>query len=181
MKLVAQMLVKAGLTHLITVDLHQKEIQGFFDIPVDNLRASSFLLDYIQQQVKTLSRYLRKRSTSLRSVRQIPDWRNSVIVARTPNQAKRVTGFAERLKLNIAVIHGCHDRESESEEADGRNSPPPPPSGLNNLVVPMSKRRSVFTIPSLALGSSNYYSSACFPAHKYLDVFLDEYACCPPN
>ena len=51
MKLVAQMLVKAGLTHLITVDLHQKEIQGFFDIPVDNLRASSFLLDYIQQQV----------------------------------------------------------------------------------------------------------------------------------
>jgi phosphoribosylpyrophosphate synthetase len=52
MKLVAQMLVKAGLTHLITVDLHQKEIQGFFDIPVDNLRASSFLLDYIQQQVE---------------------------------------------------------------------------------------------------------------------------------
>lgn len=52
MKLVAQMLVKAGLTHLITVDLHQKEIQGFFDIPVENLRASSFLLDYIQQQVK---------------------------------------------------------------------------------------------------------------------------------
>ena len=52
MKLVAQMLVKAGLTHLITVDLHQKEIQGFFDIPVENLRASSFLLDYIQQQVE---------------------------------------------------------------------------------------------------------------------------------
>lgn len=54
MKLVAQMLVKAGLTHLITVDLHQKEIQGFFDIPVDNLRASSFLLDYIQQQVRSI-------------------------------------------------------------------------------------------------------------------------------
>ena len=52
MKLVAQMLVKAGLTHLITVDLHQKEIQGFFDIPVDNLRASSFLVDYIQEQVR---------------------------------------------------------------------------------------------------------------------------------
>jgi len=52
MKLVAQMLVKAGLTHLITVDLHQKEIQGFFDIPVDNLRASPFLVDYIQEQVE---------------------------------------------------------------------------------------------------------------------------------
>jgi hypothetical protein len=68
-----------------------------------------------------------------------------------------VTGFAERLKLNIAVIHGCQDRESESEEADGRNSPPPPTSGLENTVLSMSKRRSVFTIPSLALGTSNYY------------------------
>jgi phosphoribosylpyrophosphate synthetase len=168
MKLVAQMLVKAGLTHLITVDLHQKEIQGFFDIPVDNLRASSFLLDYIQQQVETLSlpSYVWPDNISRCSLRQIPDWRNSVIVARTPNQAKRVTGFAERLKLNIAVIHGCQDRESESEEADGRNSPPPPPSGVDNLV------------PSLALGSSNYYSSACFSPHKYIDIFLDEYACC---
>ncbi len=60
MKLVAQMLVKAGLTHLITVDLHQKEIQGFFDIPVDNLRASSFLIDYIQQQVKQKQTNFRK-------------------------------------------------------------------------------------------------------------------------
>jgi phosphoribosylpyrophosphate synthetase len=55
------MLVKAGLTHLITVDLHQKEIQGFFDIPVDNLRASSFLLDYIQQQVTNQIEKKRKR------------------------------------------------------------------------------------------------------------------------
>ncbi|CAF1188277.1 unnamed protein product [Adineta ricciae] len=133
MKLVAQMLVKAGLTHLITVDLHQKEIQGFFDIPVDNLRASSFLVDYIQEQV--------------------PDWRNAVIVARKPNQAKRVTGFAERLKLNIAVIHGSQDRESESEEADGRNSPPPlVVTGLDFPLVPVSERRSVFAIPSLVIG-----------------------------
>lgn len=42
----------AGLTHLITMDLHQKEIQGFFNIPVDNLRASPFLLQYIQEEVK---------------------------------------------------------------------------------------------------------------------------------
>jgi phosphoribosylpyrophosphate synthetase len=137
MKLVARMLVQAGLTHLITVDLPQKEIQGFFDIPVDNLRASSFLIDYIQEK--------------------IPDWRNAVIVARKPNQAKRVTGFAERLKLSIAVIHGCQDRESENEEADGRNSPPPTStSTLDNPFIPMSERRSVFTIPSLALGGRNY-------------------------
>lgn len=42
---------KAGLTHVITMDLHQKEIQGFFDCPVDNLRASPFLLQYIQESV----------------------------------------------------------------------------------------------------------------------------------
>lgn len=44
--------VCAGLTHLITMDLHQKEIQGFFNIPVDNLRASPFLLQYIQEEVE---------------------------------------------------------------------------------------------------------------------------------
>ena len=33
------------------MDLHQKEIQGFFDIPVDNLRASPFLIQYIKEQV----------------------------------------------------------------------------------------------------------------------------------
>ncbi|KAF3813638.1 hypothetical protein GH733_018791, partial [Mirounga leonina] len=48
-KLLASMMCKAGLTHLITMDLHQKEIQGFFNIPVDNLRASPFLLQYIQE------------------------------------------------------------------------------------------------------------------------------------
>lgn len=41
----------AGLTHIITMDLHQKEIQGFFNFPVDNLRASHFLIQYIQEQV----------------------------------------------------------------------------------------------------------------------------------
>ena len=50
-KLVAKMMCKSGLNHLITMDLHQKEIQGFFDCPVDNLRASPFLLQYIQECV----------------------------------------------------------------------------------------------------------------------------------
>lgn len=50
-KLLAKMLCKAGFTHIITMDLHQKEIQGFFDCPIDNLRASPFLLQYIQDSV----------------------------------------------------------------------------------------------------------------------------------
>ncbi|XP_055629367.1 phosphoribosyl pyrophosphate synthase-associated protein 2 isoform X1 [Toxorhynchites rutilus septentrionalis] len=102
-KLLARMMCTSGLTHIITMDLHQKEIQGFFDCPVDNLRASPFLLQYIQES--------------------IPDYRNSVIVARNPGSAKKATSYAERLRLGIAVIHG-EQKESETDEVDGRNSPP---------------------------------------------------------
>lgn len=99
-KLLASMLAKAGLTHIITMDLHQKEIQGFFTFPVDNLRASPFLLQYIQEE--------------------IPDYRNAIIVAKSPSAAKRAQSYAERLRLGLAVIHG----EAESDMADGRHSPP---------------------------------------------------------
>ena len=50
-KLVAAMLAKAGMTHLLTMDLYHKEIQGFFDFPVDNLRASPFLIQHIKDNV----------------------------------------------------------------------------------------------------------------------------------
>ncbi|XP_023167835.1 phosphoribosyl pyrophosphate synthase-associated protein 2 isoform X8 [Drosophila hydei] len=103
-KLLAKMMCTSGLTHIITMDLHQKEIQGFFDIPVDNLRASPFLLQYIQES--------------------IPDYRNSVIVARNPGVAKKANSYAERLRLGLAVIHG-EQKEAESDEVDGRYSPPP--------------------------------------------------------
>lgn len=122
-KLVAKMMCNAGLTHVITMDLHQKEIQGFFDCPVDNLRASPFLLQYIQES--------------------IPDYRNAVIVARNPGSAKKATSYAERLRLGIAVIHG-EQKLSEADEVDGRNSPPNVPknrmsdvfhSGVPSLVA----------------------------------------------
>uniref|UniRef100_A0A671VAX6 Phosphoribosyl pyrophosphate synthetase associated protein 1 n=1 Tax=Sparus aurata TaxID=8175 RepID=A0A671VAX6_SPAAU len=102
-KLLAAMLAKAGLTQIITMDLHQKEIQGFFTFPVDNLRASPFLIQYIQEE--------------------IPDYRNAVIVAKSPSAAKRAQSYAERLRLGLAVIHGEADH-SESDMADGRHSPP---------------------------------------------------------
>lgn len=101
-KLLAKMMAKSGLTHLITVDLHAKEIQGFYDFPIDNLRASPFLLQYIQES--------------------IPDYRNSVIVAL--DDVKRATSYAERLRLPIAVLHGKFHKQSESDQVDGRNSPP---------------------------------------------------------
>ncbi|KAI3381231.1 hypothetical protein SNEBB_010443 [Seison nebaliae] len=85
-RLMAKLLEKAGLSHLITMDLHAKEIQGFFDIPVDNLRASGFLISHIQNEIN--------------------DYRNATVVAGSAEYAKRATGFSERLSLPIAVIHG---------------------------------------------------------------------------
>jgi len=47
-KLVANLLIAAGIDRLITMDLHADQIQGFFDIPVDHLYASGVLLPYLQ-------------------------------------------------------------------------------------------------------------------------------------
>ena len=54
LKLIAQMLGKAGFNHIITVDMHPKESQGFFDSAIDNLRASPFLIQYIQESVSKI-------------------------------------------------------------------------------------------------------------------------------
>lgn len=102
-KLLATLLCKSGLNHVITMDLHQREIQGFFDIPIDNLRASPFLIQHIQEN--------------------IPDYSNAVIVAKNPASARKAQSFAERLRLGIAVIHG-EPQEADSDRTDGRNSPP---------------------------------------------------------
>lgn len=47
-KLVADMLTAAGITRLITMDLHADQIQGFFNVPVDHLYASSIFIPYIE-------------------------------------------------------------------------------------------------------------------------------------
>ncbi|XP_056135980.1 phosphoribosyl pyrophosphate synthase-associated protein 1-like isoform X2 [Lampris incognitus] len=128
-KLLAAMLAKAGLTHIITMDLHQKEIQGFFSFPVDNLRASPFLIQYIQEE--------------------IPDYRNAIIVAKSPSAAKRAQSYAERLRLGLAVIHG-EAQHSESDMADGRHSPPSgrPITGHTGLELPlmMAKEKPPITV-----------------------------------
>ncbi|NP_001080541.1 phosphoribosyl pyrophosphate synthetase-associated protein 1 S homeolog isoform X1 [Xenopus laevis] len=102
-KLLASMMSGAGLTHIITMDLHQKEIQGFFNFPVENLRASPFLLQYIQEEIQ--------------------NYKNAVIVAKSPDAAKRAQSYAERLRLGLAVIHG-EPQCAEHDMVDGRHSPP---------------------------------------------------------
>uniref|UniRef100_A0A8K9XK07 Solute carrier family 5 member 10 n=1 Tax=Oncorhynchus mykiss TaxID=8022 RepID=A0A8K9XK07_ONCMY len=123
-KLIASLMCRAGLTHLITVDLHQKEIQGFFNIPVDNLRASPFLLQYIQEE--------------------IPDYHNAVIVAKSPSSAKRAQSLAERLRVSIAVIHG----DAETDLLDGRHSPPTvrTTGGLPELPFCIPKEKHPITV-----------------------------------
>ena len=108
------MCVKSGFDHLLTVDLHSKESQGFFGCRMDNLRAAPFFLQYV--------------------IENIPDYQNAVIVARNPLGARRATSFADRLKVNIAVLHGEYkDEADERDDDDGRASPPP----LGTLCHPL--------------------------------------------
>ena len=125
-KLLARLMSRAGFDHIITVDLHQKEIQGFFDCPVDNLRVSPFLLQYVQECV--------------------PDYRNAVLVAPHPSKATKVASYAERLRLPIAVIHG-EAPNLEYDEEDGRNSPPPEPT---TEQVPASAVAAAVTVTATA-------------------------------
>ncbi|KHN84895.1 Phosphoribosyl pyrophosphate synthase-associated protein 2 [Toxocara canis] len=79
MKLIADMMCKSGAMRMVSLDLYKKEIQGFFSIPVDNLRASPFLLQYIKEN--------------------IPDYKNAVIVAKSPGVMNKATSYADRLRL----------------------------------------------------------------------------------
>lgn len=53
----------------------------------------------------------------------IPNYKNGVIVARNPGSANKVSSYAERLRLGIAVLHG--EQKSPDDQEDGRCSPPP--------------------------------------------------------
>lgn len=50
-KLIADMLCTAGISRLITMDLHADQIQGFFNVPVDHLYASTVFIDYLKETV----------------------------------------------------------------------------------------------------------------------------------
>ncbi|KAI5847707.1 phosphoribosyltransferase-like protein [Morchella snyderi] len=91
-KLVANMLQRAGCDHVITMDLHASQIQGFFDVPVDNLYAEPATLRYIRENF---------------------DYKNAVIVSPDAGGAKRATALADRLDLNFALIHKERSRPNE--------------------------------------------------------------------
>eukprot|EP01135_Chromosphaera_perkinsii_P005874 Nk52_evm7s370 gene=Nk52_evmTU7s370 len=92
-KLVANMLSVAGADHIVTMDLHASQIQGFFDVPVDNLYAEPAMLKYIREN--------------------IADHANSVIVSPDAGGAKRVTAIADRLNVEFAIIHKERKKANE--------------------------------------------------------------------
>ncbi|KAL1875757.1 hypothetical protein VTK73DRAFT_9818 [Phialemonium thermophilum] len=86
--LIANLLTCAGADHVVTLELHDPQYQGFFDIPVDNLYARPLLKRYIQQH--------------------IPNYKEAVIVSPDAGGAKRATSIADSLDMrgvDIAIIH----------------------------------------------------------------------------
>ena len=92
-KLVADMLSTAGADHIITMDLHASQIQGFFDIPVDNLCAEPAVLKWIKEHIS--------------------DWRSCTIVSPDAGGVKRATSIADRLNVDFALIHKVRKKASE--------------------------------------------------------------------
>ena len=81
-KLVADLITTAGAHRLITMDLHAGQIQGFFDIPVDNLFAAPVIIDYI-----------RKKFTE-----------DLVIVSPDAGGVERARAFAKRFDAGLAIV-----------------------------------------------------------------------------
>ncbi len=81
-KLVADMVTLAGANRVITMDLHAGQIQGFFDIPVDNIFAAPLLIEYIRNRFND----------------------NLVIVSPDAGGVERARAFAKRLNADLAII-----------------------------------------------------------------------------
>lgn len=83
-KLVADILQAAGISRLITMDLHADQIQGFFNVPVDHLYASNIFLDYIRKNI---------------------DLKNLVIATPDVGGTKRANTYAHALGVPMVICH----------------------------------------------------------------------------
>ncbi|KAF4976432.1 hypothetical protein FZEAL_6912 [Fusarium zealandicum] len=83
-RMLANLMGVAGVKHVITVDLHASQMQGFFKCPVDNLHAEPILAKWIRHNV--------------------PNWRDAVVVSKNAGGTKRVTSLADALKLNFGIV-----------------------------------------------------------------------------
>ncbi|ORZ22266.1 phosphoribosyltransferase-like protein [Absidia repens] len=83
--LIADLLTCAGADHVITMDLHDAQFQGFFDCPVDNLVSRALMMKYIRLH--------------------LPNYQQAVIVSPDAGGAKRATAIAEKLCMDFALVH----------------------------------------------------------------------------
>lgn len=90
-KLIANLLQTAGCNHVITMDLHASQIQGFFRAPVDNLYAEPSVLRYIKENYHE----------------------DIIIVSPDAGGAKRVASIADKLDVNFALIHKERQKANE--------------------------------------------------------------------
>ena len=93
----------SGADHIITMDLHASQIQGFFDIPVDNLYAEPAVLKWIKENIEGW-RWFEFFYTLVQS-ECYSIFRNAIIVSPDAGGAKRVTAIADRLNIEFALIH----------------------------------------------------------------------------
>jgi len=92
-KLVANLIETAGITRVVTVDLHASQIQGFFDIPVDNLYGAILFMDYIKSK----------------------NFANPVIASPDIGGVARARYFASKLGLEMVIVDKRRQRANESE------------------------------------------------------------------
>lgn len=93
-KMVADLITAVGTNRVLTVDLHAGQIQGFFNIPVDNLYAAPVLIDYIKRKY-------------------VSD--NLVVVSPDAGGVERARAFAKRLDCSIAIIDKRREKANECE------------------------------------------------------------------
>ncbi|MCB4743019.1 MAG: ribose-phosphate pyrophosphokinase [Sulfurovum sp.] len=92
-KLVANLMETAGITRMVTVDLHASQIQGFFDIPVDNLYGAILFMDYIKAKKFT----------------------NPIIASPDIGGVARARYFANRLGLDMVIVDKRREKANVAE------------------------------------------------------------------
>ena len=85
------------------MDLHASQIQGFFDIPVDNLYAEPAVLKWIKENIDGWRWQQKCQNQTWNLDFSTP--RNAIIVSPDAGGAKRVTAIADRLNIEFALIH----------------------------------------------------------------------------
>jgi len=93
-KLVANLITRAGVDRVMTLDLHAGQIQGFFDIPTDNLYASPVMV---------------------RDIKERFDLANVMVVSPDVGGVVRARGLAKRINAPLAIIDKRRERAGESE------------------------------------------------------------------